>query len=499
MATDLRDAIRSMIDEKNYTHDMVLETIREFVKAAYKRRYGTDQNVEISFSDDDELTVCARKTVVDEDHYFNEVTEIPLDEAQELSEDVELGDEMLIPLDLSTFDRGSVQSAKQRAQQSFKEVQNNRTYKEFKAKEGEIILCYVNSELPNGDFRLNVGGGVEGILPRKNQSPREVYEPGVEVKCYLEKVENADSGSRDSRFAGQKGKKQKKDVRIILSRTSPKLVEKLLAIQVPEIYDREVEIVKIVRQPGVRTKVAVRANSRDIDPVGAAVGLKGNRIQAVITELEGEKIDVIPWDENPINFIASSLTPAHVEKVYLVDMNTKRAIAIVNQKDVGLAIGPKGSNVNLANNMCDWMIEVMTQEQFDALDLTQESRERAEAIFANGTPEEEPADGGQERVLTPQELGISENETLLSDLSISPELVRKLNFHDIYTAEEYFSLTPEELEEIGLTQDEKDSINACIDVEEETEEEFICPNCGATVKYGTTVCPSCGAEFEFEE
>ena len=98
-----------------------------------------------------------------------------------------------------------------------------------------------------------------------------------------------------------------------------------------------------------------------------------------------------------------------------------------------------------------------------------------------------------------QELGISENETLLSDLSISPELVRKLNFHDIYTAEEYFSLTPEELEEIGLTQDEKDSINACIDVEEETEEEFICPNCGATVKYGTTVCPSCGAEFEFEE
>ena len=496
MAADLKEAIRLMIEEKNYTHDMVLETIREFVKAAYKRKYGTDQNVEISFSDDDELTVCARKIVVDEDNYYNEVTEIPLDEAQDLTEDVEIGDEILIPLDLSTFDRGSVQSAKQRAQQSFKEVQNNRTYKEFRAKEGEIILCYVNSELPNGDYRLNVGGGVEGILPRKNQSPRETYELGSEVKCYLEKVENADTAKEASAF-NQKGRKQKKDVRIILSRTSPKLVEKLLFIQVPEIYDREVEIVKIVRQAGLRTKVAVRANSRDIDPVGATVGLKGNRIQAVITELDGEKIDIIPYDENPINYIASALTPAHVEKVYLIDMATKRAIAIVSQKDVGLAIGPKGSNVNLANSLCDWIIEVMTQEQFDELDLTQETRERAEAIFADGgAGVDVSADAAP---LTAQELGIDENETLLSDLNISPELVEKLNFRDIYTAEEYFSLTPEELDEIGLSEEEKASINDCIDVEEETEEEFICPNCGATVKMGTTVCPNCGAEFEFEE
>lgn len=495
MSTDLKEAIRLMIEEKNYTHDMVLETIREFVKAAYKRKYGTDQNVEISFSDDDELTVCARKTVVDEDHYYNEVTEIPLDEAQELTEDVDLGDEVLIPLDLSTFDRGSVQSAKQRAQQSFKEVQNNRTYKEFKAKEGEIILCIVNSELPNGDFRLNVGGGVEGLLPRKNQSPREVYEPGGEVKCYLEKVENADN-VRDPQV-NIKGRKQKKDVRIILSRTSPRLVEKLLAIQVPEIYDREVEIVKCVRQAGIRTKVAVKANSRDIDPVGATVGLKGNRIQSVITEIEGEKIDVIPYDDNPINFIASALTPAHVEKVYLVDMATRRAIAIVNQKDVGLAIGPKGSNVNLANSLCDWMIEVMTQEQFDELDLTQETRERAEAIFAQPAADSIVNDDG--RTLSAQELGIGEGETLLSDLNISSDLVAKLNFHDVYTAEEYFNLSDEELAEIGLSDEEKASINDCIYVEEETEEEFICPNCGATVKIGTTVCPSCGAEFEFED
>lgn len=497
MSTDLRDAIRSMIEEKNYTRDMVLETVREFVKAAYKRRYGTDSNVEISFSDDDELTVCSRKIVVDEDNYYNEVTEIPLDEALELSEDAEIGDELLIPIDLSTFDRGAVQSAKQRAQQTFKEVQNNRTYKEFKAKEGEIILCIVNSILPNGDIRLNVGGGVEGLLPYKNQSPRETYDQGTEVKCYLEKVENADSAKDPA--VNQKGRKQKKDVRIILSRTSPKLIEKLLSIQVPEIYDREVEIVKIVRTAGQRTKVAVKSNSRDIDPVGATVGLKGNRIQSIITEIEGEKIDVIPYDENPINFIASALTPAHVEKVYLIDFTTKRAVAIVNQKDVGLAIGPKGVNVNLANSLCDWMIEVMTQDQFDALDISQETREKAEAIFTNGIPLDENMEVAADKPLTAQELGIDENETLLSELSISPELVQKLNFRDIYTVEEYANLTDDELDDIGLSQEERDSINEYISVEEEVEEEFECPNCGHSVKVGTTVCPNCGVEFEFEE
>ncbi len=494
MSTDLRDAIRSMIEEKNYTRDMVLDTVREFVKAAYKRKFGTDSNVEISFSEDDELTVCARKIVVDEDNYYSEVSEIPLDEAQELVEDAEIGDELLIPLDLSTFDRGAVQSAKQRAQQTFKEVQNNRTYKEFKSKEGEVILCYVSSVQPNGDIRMNVGGGVEGILPVKNQSPRETYEYGNEVKCYLEKVENADT-QKDMQ-TGKPGRKQKKDVRIILSRTSPKLVEKLLFIQVPEIYDREVEIVKIVRNAGIRTKVAVRANSRDIDPVGATVGLKGNRIQNVITEIENEKIDVIPYDENPINYIAAALTPAHVEKVYLIDMHTRRAIAIVSPRDVGLAIGPRGSNVNLANNLCDWIIEVMTQEQFDALDLSQETRERAESIFIGGLPVEEEEESA--RVLTPEELGVGEGETLLSELSISPELVEKLNFRDIYTAEEYINLTQDERDQLGLTAEEIASIDDCIDVEEEGDQDFQCPNCGIMVKAGSTSCPGCGVEFEFE-
>ena len=189
--SDMRDAILQMSEEKHISQDMVLETIKEFVKAAYKRKFGTDENVEISFSEDlSKMTVCARKIVVAEENYYNEVTEIPIDEAHELADNVEIGDSLMIPLDPQTFDRGAVQSAKQRAQQSFKDMQNNYTYSEFKNKEGEVIQCYVNSVNQSGDYHLNVGGGVEGILPVRNQSPRESFTTGESVKFYLEKVEN---------------------------------------------------------------------------------------------------------------------------------------------------------------------------------------------------------------------------------------------------------------------------------------------------------------------
>ena len=191
--SDMRDAILQMSEEKHISQEMVLETIREFVKAAYKRKFGTDENVVVDFSEDlSELRCSARKVVVEEENYYNEVTEIPLDEARELADDVEVGDSLMIPLDPHTFDRGAVQSAKQRAQQSFKDIQNNYTYSEFKNKEGEVIQCYVNSQNQTGDYHMNVGGGIEGVLPVRNQSPRESFTTGESVKCYLERVENPD-------------------------------------------------------------------------------------------------------------------------------------------------------------------------------------------------------------------------------------------------------------------------------------------------------------------
>lgn len=492
--SDMRDAILQMSEEKHISQEMVLETIKEFVKAAYKRKFGTDENVVISFSDDlSSMNVSAKKIVVAEENYYNEVTEIPLDEAHDLADDVEIGDTLMIPLDPHTFDRGAVQSAKQRAQQSFKDIQNNYTYSEFKNKEGEVIQCYVNSQNQSGDYHMNVGGGVEGVLPVRNQSPRENFTTGESVKCYLERVENPSQNNRGG-FRGR----NKSDVRIILSRTSPELVRKFLELQVPEIYDHQIEIVKIVRQAGIRTKVAVKSNAHDLDPVGATVGLKGNRIQTIMTELDGEKIDVIQYDENPLVFIANALTPATVTKVLPIDLSTKHAVAIVEENQVGIAIGLSGVNVKLANQLCDWLIEVKTQAQFEEMEITQEAREKAEAIFASGdeafmAPLEE-----EEHHLTAEELGISEDETLFADLNISRELVKKLEYHDVYTAEEFFDLTPEEVDAIGLTDEEKAEIASVIDVEEEQEEQFECPNCGTVLTAGTTHCPNCGVEFEFE-
>lgn len=496
---NLREAIDAMVSEKGITQEMVLDTIKDFVKAAYKRKFGTDENVDIQFSEDlNTMNVCAIRQVVDEDNYYNEVTEIPLDEAQELAENVAIGDSLMIPLDINSFDRGAVQSAKQKAQQSFKEIQNNSTYKEFKEKEGEIIQCYVRSKTMNGDLILNVGNDNEGVLPYRNQSPRETYNIKDSVRCYVERVENNDA---QQKFPDddKRARKQHRGVRIILSRTSPDMIRKLLEIQVPEIANHQVEVVKIARQAGSHTKIAVRSASDDIDPIGATVGLKGNRIQSIMAEIEGEKIDVIRWDENPLQLIANALTPATVQKILPIDLNKHSAIAIVDENQLGLAIGVGGVNVKLAKQLCDWMIEVKTQAQYEEMEISQETREKAEELFSNPHTEEhveEPE--AEETPLTADQLGVNEDETLLSDINIPENLVQKLNYHDIYTVEEYLELSDDEKHDMEITEEEENAIASCIDVEEEQEEQFECPNCGSILPAGTTKCPKCGVEFEFE-
>lgn len=489
----LSQAIREMVREKNISQDLVLNTIRDFVRAAYKRKYGTDENVHIEFSDDlDNLIVSAEKVVVDEDNYYHEVTEIPLDEARELvGDNVEIGDTLLIPLDINTFDRGSVQSAKQKAQQSFKEIKNSVVYSTFKCKEHTLMTFTVSSIAPNRDIICKIvenNETVEAILPLRNQSPRENYNLNDEIRCYVESVEKPDNnGGKDDR---RNRNKNRKDVSIVLSRTSPELVRRLLEIQVPEIAQHIVEIVSIARQPGQRTKVAVKSNREDIDPIGSTIGLRGVRIQAVISEIFGEKIDVIPYDENPLQFIANALTPATVTKIIPIDLYSKSVVAIVEDNQLGLAIGNGGVNVKLAKQLCDWMIDVKTQAEFDAMEINVEAKEKAEALFASEDVNAE---------LSNKDFGISEEETLLSVLPIDPALVEKLNFHDVYSVEEYCDLTDEELKEFGVTDEERESIERCIDFEDEQEEQFECPECGAILTIGTTKCPNCGVEFEFEE
>jgi len=499
MATDLGDAIRSMVAEKNISEDLVLNTIEEILRAAYKRKYGTEENAVIEFSEDfSSVELSAKRKIVDDDDWYNEVTEICLTDAKEIHEDCEIGDELLIPVDLKDFDRISVQSAKQRAHQSFRDIQKDTLYSEFKAKEGQLIIGYFRRQVPNGDIYVDIGS-TEGILPRRNQSSRESYGSNDKIKCYVENVEKAERG-----------------VRVVLSRTSTELIRHLFEVEIPEIAQNQIDIIKIVREAGYRSKVAVASRNDEIDPVGACVGLKGNRIQTIMGEIEGEKIDILRYDTNPLNYIRNALSPAQVKDVVVLDKNIFHAVAIVDESQLSLAIGKQGLNVRLANKLVDWIIDVKTQAQFNELDIATEARSRAESFF--GQPEEfdlvnnftdqiPPAVAGVEEVAPAlEESLVDEDEIALSDLPMDAQLLQKLQFHDVYSVEEFINLTPEDLVSFAdLSVEEivaiKDTINEYVDIvedEEDEDTEYVCPSCGSAITIDMTVCPNCGTGLAFE-
>jgi len=485
MPSDLGDAIKRIV-ESGISEDLVISTVEDFLKAAYKRKFGSDSNAVISFNEDlSSVELSSRKIIVDEDNYYNTLTEISLEEAKEFNEEAEIGDVILIPIDINkTFDRISVQSAKQKAHQSFRDIQKDSIYSEFKSKEGCLINGYFNRQIRN-DIFVNIGS-TEGILPSRYQSPRESYSQDDKIKCYVERVEKNDKG-----------------VRVVLSRTSAELVRQLFEMEVPEIGQGQIEVVNVAREAGYRSKVSVKTNNQDIDPVGACVGLKGNRIQTVIKEIEGEKIDVVNYDPNPVNYIINALTPAQVIDVIITDRLTYRAIAIVDESQLSLAIGKGGLNVKLAKKLCDWNIDVKTPAEFQDMEFVNEAKERAETFFIDGEQEqyyEEP------EVAASINTGIDEDEIQFSDIELDKNIVAKLQFHDIYTIEEFVNLTISEIEAFGdITEEDLKAINTIIlkyvDIVEETDDEefeYKCPTCGHTITVDMSECPECGTGLAFE-
>ncbi len=487
MPSDMGDAIKRLIDS-GISEDLVKSTIEDFLKAAYKRKFGSDANAVITFSDNlTTVELSSRKMIVDEDNYYRTLDQISLEEAKEYNDEAEIGDVMLIPIDINkTFDRISVQSAKQKAHQSFRDIQKDSIYSEFKNKEGMLINGYFNRRIRN-DIFVNIGS-TEGILPSRYQSPRESYSQDDKIKCFVEKVEKNDRG-----------------VRVILSRTSAELVKHLFELEVPEIGQGQIEIINVAREAGYRSKVSVKTNNQDIDPVGACVGLKGNRIQTVIKEIEGEKIDVINYDSNPVNYIMNALTPAQVLDVVITDRLTYKAIAIVDESQLSLAIGKGGLNVKLAKKLCDWNIDVKTPAEFQEMNFVNDAKQRAEFFFNNGS-EEEYIDENTEVAEESQDTGIADDEIQFSQIELDENIVAKLQFHDVYTIEEFVNLTDSEIEEFGdFSSEELAAINSIIlqyvDIVEEDDEddyEYTCPNCGHVITLDMSECPECGTGLAFE-
>ena len=414
------------------------------------------------------------------------MTEIELEDALKMSEECEVGDEILILVDPKTFERSAVSTGKQAAHQGLSESFKNNLLAENKDKIGEVIIGYYQREY-NGNIYVDLGK-VEGVLPKKYQSSREIYQKNDRIKAIVVDVKTTSSG-----------------VQLVLSRTDPKFVQSIIELEVPELEDKTVEIYKIVREAGYRTKIAVFSNKEDVDPVGACVGLKGVRIQNVIRELEGEKIDVLRYDQNPVEFIKNALSPAEVEKVLITDEEKKQALAIVNESQFSLAIGKSGMNVRLANRLCDWSIDVKTEEQAAEMDLSQFSTRKAAENLFNNSSEESAGSEESEPISTISELpGV--------DVDVAAKL-KAAGFDDIQTFVDSFDSDSINVE--GVTQEELEKVNSIIrDVVEfveddsekteeekpgqEEEEEYFCPECGAKITLDMTKCPKCGVEFEFE-
>lgn len=480
MASGLADAIKGLVQEKGISEDLVVKTIEEFLLAAYKRKYGSSDNAVVKFSEDgSDVAIFAKKTIVDE--VDDPVTEIELADALKLNEECEIGDELLIEINPLEFDRVAVQSAKQKAKQTLREIQKDTLYSEFKDKVGEMIIGYYQRER-NGNIFVDLGK-TEGILPKRFQSPREIYRPNDRIKALIYEVNKTPSG-----------------LQIVLSRTHTDFVKRIFELEVPEVYDRTVEIFKIVREPGYRTKIAVFSNRDDVDPVGACVGMKGVRIQAIVRELEGEKIDILKYESDPREFIKNALSPAEVETVVTLDEAKHQALAVVAENQLSLAIGKQGLNVRLANRLVDWNIDVKTEEQFAEMDISAESKKAVSALFSDLEEEEEitkisELPGIPERLV--ELLRQNGIEMIESVIALSTEELAKLEGLTPQDAQTLQSIIAENIDIVEEEPVVEDVVEEAPEVEEE-EEVYECPECGAPITIDMTSCPNCGVGLSFE-
>jgi len=488
LGTDMSQAVRQLNQDRGIPEELIFRTIEDTLIAAYKHRFGNADNAVVQFDDENlEVWIFAKKKIVEQDGVYDPVTEIDLIEARELNPDADIGDEILVEIDPKQFDRIAVQSAKQKAHQTIRDIQKDSLYSEYKDKVGEVIIGYYQRER-NGTIYLDLGK-VEGVLPKKFQSPREIYHANDRIKALIAEVKKDSSG-----------------LQIVLSRTHTEFVRAIFELEVPEIYDKTVEIHNIVREPGFRTKLAVYSNRDDVDPVGACVGLKGVRIQAVIKELEGEKIDILKYDPDPTKFIKNALSPAEVRHVIIMDESKHQALAIVNDSMLSLAIGKQGLNVRLANRLVDWNIDVKTESQFAEMDIKAETRRAVSELFRD-------TEEGDDEISRISELP-----------GVDGRIAKILLDNGIDFIEDYLELSQEELKAKGLTQADLEALHKLIEEyveiveedtyeeeeeeieEEETEEEadveeYECPECGAKITVDMTTCPSCGIglSFEYEE
>jgi N utilization substance protein A len=348
MTSSIGQSIEALCTEQGLDREMVIEAMKDAVRAAARKQFKaqdkTGDSIQVEWNTDEgEIEVSVQKTVVEE--VENPSAELSLTEAQELAGDeIEIGDMLLIPLPREEMGRIAAQTAKQILVQKVREAIREKVYEEYIDRKGELINGTVK-RFERGDMIIDLGNNLEAIVPKKEQSRGELWNQGERIRVVIVDVT-----------------KDQKGQQIRASRASSELLKRLFEMEVPEIYDDTVVIKSAVREPGDRAKIAVTSNEKDVDPVGACVGMKGSRVQSIIKELRGEKIDIIEWSDEPSVFAANALSPAKVSQVRITDIENRQMEVIVGEDQLSLAIGKKGQNVRLATRLVGWDISIVSEE-----------------------------------------------------------------------------------------------------------------------------------------
>lgn len=386
MTANLLQLIDQVSREKGIDRKVLIEALVDAVESAVRKRYGSRVDVEVSFNE---------KTGAIEAYRFHEVvekvddpeTQISLEEAREYDPETEIGDEIGVPLDPENLGRIAAQTAKQIIMQKMRDAEREAVYEEFIHQRGSIVHGIVQ-RVDRSGITVNLGKA-EAFLPASEQIPQDVYRPGDRIRAYVLEVKRSGKGPQ-----------------IILSRTHPSFLIQLFFTEVPEIQEGIVSIIGAAREPGSRAKIAVVSKDPDVDPVGACVGVKGSRVQKVVQELRGEKIDIVPWNLDPAKFVVNALAPAVVSKV-IINQAEQSMEVIVPDDQLSLAIGKRGQNVRLAARLTNWRIDVISESRYKRLkddeyrrllSLEGMNEDLADALFDRGitslqafldTPDEE--------------------------------------------------------------------------------------------------------------
>ncbi len=352
--SDLSRVIEQVGKDKGIDKAIVIEAVTQGMLVAARKKYGTYREIEASYNEESgEVELFEFKEVVTREAYIDEEVEIPLDDALKLDPAAQLADSLGIKMDTSELGRIAAQTAKQIIMQKVRDAERDIIFNEFEQRKGEIASG-IARRVEKGAIVVDLGR-TEAFIPMREQIPGEQYKPGDRIQGFLLEVRQTTRGPQ-----------------IIMSRASEQYLMKLFEMEVPEIYDGIVEIMAAAREPGARAKIAVRSKDSAVDPVGACVGMKGSRVQNIVQELRGEKIDIVPWDEDVTRFACNALAPAEISRVFVDEQNKEMEI-VVPDSQLSLAIGKKGQNVRLAAKLTTWKIDIMSESSA--------SNRTAEAIF----------------------------------------------------------------------------------------------------------------------